>query len=137
MKFICYTICMHCNYYYKMIVNLVYDVQWEYGDKLKPTVNSIMFDYIRTECNMSETKQNFSWIWCKIFWKAHSYCYRRAHTFSICNMGVGGLPDVCTLRPEGHRLNGWGCAYQVDHRCPCYVYYVTISPTFSLWLSVT
>ena len=31
------------------VVNLVYDVHREYDDKLKPTINSIMFDYIRTE----------------------------------------------------------------------------------------
>ena len=33
------------------VVNLVYDVQWEYDDKLKPTINSIMFHYIRDEWN--------------------------------------------------------------------------------------
>ena len=31
------------------VVNLVHDVQWEYDDKLKPTINFIMFDYIRGE----------------------------------------------------------------------------------------
>ena len=31
------------------VVNLVYDVQWEYDDKLKPTINFILFDYIRIE----------------------------------------------------------------------------------------
>ena len=31
------------------VVSLVYDVQREYNDKLKPTINSIMFEYIITE----------------------------------------------------------------------------------------
>ena len=35
------------------VVNLVYDVQWEYDDKLKPTINSIMFDYISDEFNFT------------------------------------------------------------------------------------
>ena len=42
------------KYYYKMVVNFVYDVQWEYDDKLKPTINFIMFDYIRHEWNFTE-----------------------------------------------------------------------------------
>ena len=52
--------------------------------------------------------------------------------FGICNMGMSGLPDGCTLGPEG-----WGCTNQVDHECPCYKYYVTLSPTFPLWFSVS
>ena len=33
------------------VVNLVYDVQWECDDKLKPTINSVMCGYISNEWN--------------------------------------------------------------------------------------
>ena len=54
-EIIYYTICMHYKYYYKVIVSLVYDVPWGYDDKLKPTINSFMFDYIRTEWNFTNS----------------------------------------------------------------------------------
>ena len=41
-------------------------------------------------------------------------------TFSICNMGTSGLPDMYTLRPAGP-----GCTYQVDHSNQCDMRYVT------------
>ena len=48
--------------------------------------------------------------------------------FSICNMGAGGLSGMCTWGPRAG-----GVTYQVDHKCPCYKYYVTLLPTFPLW----
>ena len=55
----------------------------------------------------------------------------------ICNMGTSGLPDMCTPGPEGRGPKGWGCTYQEDHECSCYKCYVTLSPTFPLWFSVS
>ena len=64
--------------------------------------------------------------------------------FSIYNMDMSGIPDMYTLGPRavhpearGPQARGLRCTYQVDHECPCYKYYVTILPTFSLWFSVS
>ena len=59
------------------------------------------------------------------------------NAFGICGMGVGGLSDVCAPGHGGHRPEGGGCTYQVDHKCPFYKYYVTLLPTFPLWFSVS
>ena len=55
----------------------------------------------------------------------HTYIY--IYTFSICNIGMSGLPDMYTPRYEGR-----GCTYQADHECLCYKYHVTPSPIFPL-----